>query len=120
MEVLGVLAAARGGLSVSDITSLVTLDQIHPSAARNGKSATYSKSGAARSLEFVGPAEHRRYRFAHDKLLEYALADDYLSDPEYRSRITASADTGVTPTGLSQMTTLRPLRGTSSMLTRRR
>ena len=91
VDVLGLLTAAAGPLSVQDLATLCN-DVAAPSAAQTRQVRRFVTEDTARSLEPVGPAEERRYQFAHGSLLEDAQADEDLSDPEYRDRIHRWAD----------------------------
>ena len=82
-DVLGLLTAAAGPLSVRDL-ALLSNDLAPPSAAHSRRVRRLVTEQAARSLEPVGPAEQPRYQFAHFSLLEYAQATEELTDPEYR------------------------------------
>jgi WD40 repeat protein len=86
--ILGLLTAAKGAVSVKDLASLLPPDL----AARTWQVRRFVEERAARSLEPVGPTAPLRYQFAHYSLLEYAQADEDLSDPEYRDRIHRWAD----------------------------
>jgi hypothetical protein len=85
-DVLGLLTAAAGPLSVIDLAFLSN-DLVSPSAAHSRGVSRLVTEQAARSLEPVGSTEHLRYQFAHFSLLEYAQANEELCDPEYRNRI---------------------------------
>jgi len=87
VDVLGVLTAAAGPLSVRDLAALRSGGQRAPTAADRHRVRQLVKERAARSLEQVGPADDEGYQFAHSSLLEYAQADEDLRDPEYRQRI---------------------------------
>lgn len=91
VDVLGLLTAAAGPLSVRDLAFLSN-DLAAPPAAHNRKVRRLVTDQAARSLEPVGSAEQARYQFAHFSLLEYAQATEELCDPEYRNRILRWAD----------------------------
>ena len=71
MDVLGLLTAAAGPLSVRDLADLSN-GTAAPSAAHSRQVRRFVTERAARSLEPVGSDEHPRYQFAHDSLLEYA------------------------------------------------
>jgi hypothetical protein len=86
VDVLGLLTAAAGPLSVRDLATLSN-DLASPSAAHRRRVRRLVTERAARSLEPVGPPERPRYQFAHLSLLEYAQATEELCDPEYRNRI---------------------------------
>ena len=86
VDVLGLLTAAAGPLSVRDLASLSN-DLAPPSAAHSRRVRRLVTEQAARSLEPVGSTEQPRYQFAHFSLLEYAQATEELADPEYRNRI---------------------------------
>jgi hypothetical protein len=49
--------------------------------------APASRAASARTLQPIGPADRRRYTFAHAQLLERAQANPYLSHQAYRQRI---------------------------------
>jgi WD40 repeat protein len=85
-EVLGLLAAAAGPLSVRDLATLSN-DLAPPAAAQSRRVRRLVAEQAARSLEPVGLAAQPRYQFAHYSLLEYAQDNEDLADPEYRNRI---------------------------------
>ena len=72
-DVLGLLTAAGGPLAVEDLAALTVVTA--RSAARTRQVIRQLLTvEAARSLQPVGPADGRRYQFAHDSLLEYAPA----------------------------------------------
>lgn len=84
-DVLGLLTAAAGPLAVED---LATMTEVGPRpAVITRQIRRLLTAEAARSLQPVGPADRRRYQFAHDALLEYAQSDADLSDPDFRCRI---------------------------------
>ena len=86
VDVLGILTAAAGPLSVRDL-AILSSDLAPPSAAHRRRVRRLVTEQAARSLEPVGLTEQPRYQFAHFSLLEYAQATEELTDPEYRKRI---------------------------------
>jgi WD40 repeat protein len=86
-DVLGVLTAAAGPLSLSDLVALQSDRQGAPAAAQTRHVRRLVDDRAARSLERVGPAGSERYQFAHASLLEHAQMMPDLRDPEYRQRI---------------------------------
>ena len=92
VDILGLLTAAAGGLSVSDLVALRRDGGDAPTAADRRHVRRLVEDRAARILERVGSAGKERYQFAHGTLLEYAqtapdpTAQD-LRDPEYRQRI---------------------------------
>jgi WD40 repeat protein len=86
VDILGLLTAAAGPLSVRDLAFLSN-DLAPPSPAQSRQVRRLVTEQAARSLEPVGPTEQPRWQFAHFSLLEYAQANQDLADPEYRSRI---------------------------------
>ena len=90
-EVLGVLAAAAGPLAVIDIATL-TSGETSATAAHVRRVSRLVTEKAARSLQPVGPADDRRYQFAHVSLLAQAQANDWLRNPGYRRRIGQWAD----------------------------
>jgi WD40 repeat protein len=87
VEILGLLTAAAGPLSIRDLATLVYDGKGTPSAAQTRHVRRLVDERAARSLERVGEAANARYQFAHYSLLEYAQANEELRDPEYRERI---------------------------------
>jgi hypothetical protein len=87
VEVLGLLTAAAGPLSVGDLAALRSDGQGAPAAADSRHVRRVLEDRAARSLERVGPAGKPRYQFAHASLLEYAQSVPDLCEPEYRQRI---------------------------------
>jgi WD40 repeat protein len=89
--VLGTLTAAAGPLAIGDLARL-TSDGRPVTAARTLQVRRLVTEKAARALQPVGPANDRRYQFAHGSLLEQAQADESLSDPEYRRQIYQWAD----------------------------
>nr|WP_277875139.1 trypsin-like peptidase domain-containing protein [Kribbella antiqua] len=86
VDVLGLLTAAAGPLSVTDLATLSN-GLAAPSAAHMRQVRRLVAERAARSLEPVGSIERQRYQFAHYSLLEHAQMTDDLCDPEYRDRI---------------------------------
>ena len=84
VDVLGLLTAAAGPLSVRD---LAALRSEAPTAADTRYVRRLVAERAARSLERVGSAGTKRYEFAHASLLEYAQTVPDLCDREYRQRI---------------------------------
>jgi hypothetical protein len=87
VDVLGVLTAAAGPLSLSDLAALRSGGQRAPAAADIRRVRRLVHDRAARSLERVGPAGGEAYQFAHASLLEYAQTMPDLCDPEYRQQI---------------------------------
>ena len=85
-DVLAVLTAAAGPLTVRDLATLTT-DVGPPSPAHTRAVRHLVAESAARTLQPVGTATNRRYQFAHVSLLEYAQTDEDLTDPDYRQRI---------------------------------
>jgi Trypsin-like peptidase domain/WD domain, G-beta repeat len=86
VDLLGFLTAAAGPLSARDLAFLSN-DLASPSVGHSRRVRRLVTEQAARSLEPVGSAEQARYQFAHFSLLEYAQANEELSDPEYGNRI---------------------------------
>ena len=85
-DILGLLTAARGALSISDLTTMM-----------NGVKArsidAFISNRAVRSLEAVGPPDAPRYRFAHQTLLEFCQQHPYVGrDPQYRQRLNTWAE----------------------------
>jgi hypothetical protein len=91
VDVLGLLTAAEGPLSLSDL-AVLSNDLTSPSAAHSRRVRRLVTEQAARILEPIGSPEQPRYQFAHFSLLEYAQATEALSDPAYRRRIERWAD----------------------------
>ena len=87
VDVLGLLTAAAGGLSIRDLVALRSDGGRAPTAADTRHVRQLVEDRAARSLERVGPPGAERYQFAHASLLKYAQTAQDLSDPEYRHRI---------------------------------
>jgi hypothetical protein len=87
VDVLGVLTAAEGPLSLKDLVALRSDGHGTPTAADTRHVRRVVEERAVRSLERVGPAGKERYEFAHASLLEYAQTVPDLCDPEYRQRI---------------------------------
>ena len=84
-EVLGLLTAARGALSISDLASMMS--------ARTSVIRIFTTRQAARSLEQVGQANEYRYQFAHQTLLEFCQNHpDVGGDEQYRQRLYKWAD----------------------------
>ena len=92
VDILGVLTAAAGPLSLKDLLALRSDARAEPTAADTRHVRRLVEDRAARSLERVGPASSQRYQFAHESLLAYAQADDDLGDPDFRHRIHQWAD----------------------------
>jgi WD40 repeat protein len=87
VDILGLLTAAAGPLSVTDLVALRSDGQDAPTAADKLHVRRLVQERAARSLQPVGLAGNERYQFAHASLLEYARTTQDLRDPEYRQRI---------------------------------
>ena len=87
VDVLGMLTAAEGPLSLRDLVMLQSDMLGTPAAANTTHVRRLVEEHAARSLERVGPAGNDGYQFAHASLLEYARTMPDLCDPEYRQRI---------------------------------
>jgi hypothetical protein len=87
VEVLGVLTAAAGPLTLRDFVALRSDGQGVLTAADLRHARRLVEERAARSLERVGPADNEGYQFAHSSLLEYAQTEPDLRDREYRQRI---------------------------------
>jgi len=90
-KVLGLLAAAAGPLSQSDLTTLVADGRDPPTAADSRRVRQAVEKAIVRSLELVGPVGGQRYEFAHVSLLDHARSHPDLCHPEYRQRIHAWA-----------------------------
>jgi WD40 repeat protein len=86
VTVLGLLTAAAGALSLSDLAALSD-DLTGPATARSYLIDQLVTKQAARSLQPVGPPNNLRYQFAHASLLEQAQTTHYLGNKEYRQRI---------------------------------
>jgi hypothetical protein len=87
VEVLGLLTAAAGPLSVRDLADLSKGGAAPSPANHTFQVELLVTKRAARSLEPVGPENHLRYQFAHYSFLEYAHNNAYLADAEFRNRI---------------------------------
>jgi WD40 repeat protein len=87
VDVLGLLTAAQGPLSLRDLVALQSDELDTSSVAGTRHIRRVVEERAARSLERVGPAGQERYEFAHALLLEYAQTVPDLCDPAYRQRI---------------------------------
>ena len=84
LDVLGLLAAAGGPLTIDDLAALTAVP------ARRVRRVV--DESAARTLQAVGSPDNRRYQFVHESLLQGAQADAELNSPEYRARIERWAD----------------------------
>ena len=93
-EILGVLTAAAGALTIDDLTTLADdLEAATPARSRQVERLVTER--AARSLRSVDAEEPRRYQFTHGSLLEQAQTDPDLAvlrHPAYRRRIDRWAD----------------------------
>ncbi len=88
------LTAAVGPLAIEDL-AVLTNDLAPATSAWSRQVDRLVTEQAARSLQPVGPADRRRYQFAHGSLLEQAQTDPslrILRHPEYRRRIDRWAD----------------------------
>jgi hypothetical protein len=84
-DVLGLLTAAAGPLSVEDLAALTT--------DRKRIIREFITNQAARSLEPVGPEDDRGYQFAHQTLLQRCQRyPDIGADPKYRHWLHAWAE----------------------------
>jgi hypothetical protein len=84
-DVLGVLTAAAGPLSVEDLAALT--------ADRKRIIREFVTEQAGRSLEPVGPEDDRCYQFAHQTLLQRCQRHpDIGGEPRYRNRLHTWAD----------------------------
>ena len=92
VEILGLLTAAAGPLSVSHLVALRSDGRGAPTASDTRTVRRLVEDRAARSVERIGPMGKERYQFAHFSLFELAQSDEDLSDPEYRRRIEQWAD----------------------------
>jgi Trypsin-like peptidase domain/WD domain, G-beta repeat len=94
VDLLGLLTAAAGPLTVADLLALLS-DDTGATGATARQVKGFVAERAARILEPVGPAGEARWQFAHGSLLEYAqdpngdFAEDTedLRDRKYRQRI---------------------------------
>jgi hypothetical protein len=94
VDLLGLLTAAAGPLTVADLLALLA-DDTGATGATARQVKVFVAERAARILEPVGPAGEARWQFAHGSLLEYAqdpngaFAQDTeeLRDRKYRQRI---------------------------------
>jgi WD40 repeat protein len=85
-EVMGLLTAAAGPLSVGDLAAMIDNSNVRTVRA-------FVEDRAARSLETIGSGDRRRYRFAHETLLEFCRQHpDVGGDQQYRARLSAWAD----------------------------
>ena len=89
-DLLGLLAATAGPVSVSD---LATLNASPARASHRDHRAVREFLEQARSVDQVGSGDAPRYQFAHSTLLEHAQQHLDLSDPDFRDRIHAWAQT---------------------------
>jgi WD domain, G-beta repeat len=90
-DLLGLLTAAAGPLSIADLAWLH--NRVNNHDVDESDIQELLAKDAARSLQTVGLLDRARYAFAHDSLLERAQADTRLAKPTYRKRIHAWADT---------------------------
>jgi WD40 repeat protein len=86
VEVLGLLTAAGGPLSVRDLADLSN-GGAGSATAHAFQVERLVTERAIRSLEPFGSEAPQRYQFAHPSFEEYASKNQYLIDPEFRSRI---------------------------------
>jgi WD40 repeat protein len=87
VDVLGLLTAAQGALSLRDLVALRTEGQGTPTARDTRRVRRLVVDRAARTLERVGPPGNERYQFGHESLREYAMTMPDLCDPQYRQEI---------------------------------
>jgi WD40 repeat protein len=87
VDVLGLLTAAQGALSLRDLVALRTEGHVTPTARDTRRMRRLVEDRAARTLERVGPPGNERYRFGHESLREYAMTMPDLCDPQYRQEI---------------------------------
>ncbi len=91
-EVLGVLTAAAGALTIDDLATL-TADLVPTTPAWSRQVDRFVATlVAAGCLQPTGPPDRRRYQFAHSSLLSYAKDHEWLRHPDYRHRIDRWAD----------------------------
>ncbi|WP_368858541.1 trypsin-like peptidase domain-containing protein [Modestobacter marinus] len=94
VDVLGLLTAAAGALTVPDLHTLLT-DAPGATTVTSRQVKAFVDERAVRVLEPVGPAGVARWQFAHSSLLEYvqdsegdfAQDTEELRDPQYPQRI---------------------------------
>ncbi|MFY9928119.1 MAG: hypothetical protein WAK82_08965 [Streptosporangiaceae bacterium] len=89
-DVLGLLTAAAGPLTIEELAAMTSV--AGPPAALRRRIRTLLSTAAARSLQPAGTAGSGRYQFAHESLLAYAQANESLNDPDFRRRIHEWAD----------------------------
>ena len=81
VDVLGLLTAAAGPLSVDDLAALSCSTDVLSAHQQRRQVRQIVARRAARSLEQVGSDAHPRYQFAHYSLLEHAQKNEDLTDP---------------------------------------
>jgi WD40 repeat protein len=86
VELLGVLTAAAGPLSVRDLADLSS-STAESSVTHRFEVDRLVKNRGARILEPFGSGAHTRYQFAHESFSENARENEFLADPEFRERI---------------------------------
>jgi WD40 repeat protein len=89
-DVLGLLTAAAGPLTVQDLADMTTVAPQSAELSRRIRSLV--TTSAARSLQAVGPPGNESYQFAHESLLSYAQANHDLSHPDFRRRLHSWAE----------------------------
>lgn len=87
-DLIGLLAAAAGPLSINDLAALSEDAETGPAHRRLVRRVVERQ---ARSLEPVGPEGERRYQFAHDSLLQHAQSHEDLASESQRQRMDAWA-----------------------------
>ena len=90
-DVLGILAAAAGALTIADLASLTR--HTDTGDDHDWEIEQLLTQRAARSLEPLGQGTSTRYHYAHATLLDRAQQHSALARPQYRQRLHAWADT---------------------------
>jgi hypothetical protein len=87
-EILGLLSAAGGPLSISDLACLIQGDVREPAAALRRAVHRVLSVEAVRSVQLVGDATaEERFQFSHDLLAQQAGGYSALNNAEYRRRV---------------------------------
>lgn len=84
-DVLGLLAAAAGPLSLDDLAALTTASAGSPQLQQRLRFVLTVQ--AARTVQSAGMRAGRQFQFAHEALLAYAQTDEVLADDAYRTRV---------------------------------
>ena len=90
-DLLGLLTAARGPLSVQDLCAMTADTPCSASLTRRIRYVLTET--AARSLQPIGSSPGTRYQFAHESLLAYAQSNGDLNHAEFHGRIHLWAET---------------------------